>query len=153
MEHSPSPKVKKLASFYGTRIFITVITWVRHFSLSYTESVQSTHFQPNFLRTSLMLSYHLLLGISGGLFPSWFPTTNLYTFRLSTIRATFPAHPILDYPNNVWRVPTITLLIMQSHPLSCYLFPLTPKCHPRHPILTLLSYPRSLFCLSVNISQ
>jgi hypothetical protein len=42
-----------------------------------------------------MLSIHLRLGLPSGLFPSGYPTNNLYTFFFSPIRATYPAHLIL----------------------------------------------------------
>jgi hypothetical protein len=42
-----------------------------------------------------MLSIHLRLCLPSGLFPSGFPTNNLYTFLFSPIRATWPAHLIL----------------------------------------------------------
>jgi hypothetical protein len=42
-----------------------------------------------------MLSIHLRLRLPSGLFPSGFPTNNLYTFRFFPIRATCPAHLIL----------------------------------------------------------
>jgi hypothetical protein len=41
-----------------------------------------------------MLFIHLRLGLPSGLFPSGFPTNNLYTFLFSPIRATCPTHLI-----------------------------------------------------------
>ena len=45
----------------------------------------------------LILSSYLGLGLASVLFPSGFPTNTLYTPLLSSIRATFPAHLILDF--------------------------------------------------------
>jgi hypothetical protein len=42
-----------------------------------------------------MLFIHLRLGLPSGLFPSGFPTNNLYTFLFSPIHATCSAHLIL----------------------------------------------------------
>jgi hypothetical protein len=42
-----------------------------------------------------MLSIHLCLGLPSGLFPSGYPTNNLYTFLFSPIHATCAAHLIL----------------------------------------------------------
>jgi hypothetical protein len=50
-----------------------------------------------------MLPIHLRLGLPSGLFPSGFPTNNLYMFLLSPIRATCPAHLILYNSNYTWR--------------------------------------------------
>jgi hypothetical protein len=61
-------------------------------SLSWARPIQSTPPQPISERSILMLSIHLQLGLPSRLFPSGFPTNNLYT---SPLRATCPAHLIL----------------------------------------------------------
>jgi hypothetical protein len=66
--------VKKFLAFYGTRRFITVFTSARHLSLSWASSVQSIPPHPTSWRFILILSSHLRLGLSSGLFPSGFHT-------------------------------------------------------------------------------
>ena len=70
--------VKKFPAFYGTRRFITAFTSARHLSLSWSSPIQSTCPQPTSWRSVLILSTHLRLGLPSGLFPSGFPTRNLY---------------------------------------------------------------------------
>ena len=69
--------VKKFPAFYGTRMFITALTSVRHLSLSWANPIQSTHPHPTSWRSILILSTHLRLGLPSGLFSSGFPTKAL----------------------------------------------------------------------------
>ena len=87
--------VKKFPAFYGTWRFVTILTSVRHLSLSWASPIQSTYPHPTSWRSILILSTHLRLGLPSGLFPSGFPTKTLYAPLSSPIRATCPAHLIL----------------------------------------------------------
>jgi hypothetical protein len=92
--------LKNLPAFYGTRMFNTVFTTSLHWSLSWAIWIQSTPSHPISLRSILILSTYLRLGLPSGLFPSGLPINILYAFLFSPIRATFPAHLILVYFRN-----------------------------------------------------
>ena len=87
--------VKKLPAFHGTRKFITALTSVCSLSLSWARPIQSIYPHPTSWRSILILSTHLRLGLPSGLFPSGFPTKNLYTPLSSPICTTCPTHLIL----------------------------------------------------------
>jgi hypothetical protein len=55
--------VKKFPAVYGARRFITMFTIVRHWSLLWAIRIQSTHSHLNFLKSILILSYHLRLDL------------------------------------------------------------------------------------------
>ena len=59
-----------------------------HLSLSWANSIQSPQPLPTSWRFILILSSHLRLGLSTGLFPSGFPTKTLCTPLPSSIRTT-----------------------------------------------------------------
>ena len=83
---------KKFPEFYGTRRFITALTSVRHLSLSWANPIQSIYPHPTSCISVLILSTHLRLGLTSGLFLSCFPTKTSYTPLSSPIHATCPAH-------------------------------------------------------------
>ena len=68
--------VNKFTANYGTRWFIVAFTTARHLSLSLGRSIQSIPPHPTSLRSILILSFHLRLGLPSGLFPSGFPNQN-----------------------------------------------------------------------------
>jgi hypothetical protein len=63
----------------------------------YPEADRSSPYHPILspLRSILILSTHLRLGLPNGLLPSGFPTNILYLLLFSPIHATCPAHLIL----------------------------------------------------------
>jgi hypothetical protein len=73
----------RFPAFYGTRRLITEFTRALHLYLSWAKRIQSTTLTPISKRSILMLYIYLRLSLPSGLFPSGFPTNNLYTFLFS----------------------------------------------------------------------
>ena len=104
--------VKKFPAFHGTRRFITALTNVRHLSLSWTSPIKSIYPLLTSWRSILILSTHLRLGLTSGLFPSGFPTKTPYTplsFLTHTRHMLSPSHSSRFYhPRNIgWGVQII----------------------------------------------
>ena len=75
-----SQLVKKFPAFYGTRNLITAFTSAHHLSLFWASSIQSIPPHPTSWRSILILSSHLRLGLTSGLFSIKFPQQNhVYT--------------------------------------------------------------------------
>ena len=130
--------VMKFPAFHGTRRFITVLTSVRHLSLSWASPIQSIYLHPTSWRSILILSTHLRLGLPRGLFPSGFPNKTLYPPLLTQTRhRSSPSHSSGFYhPHNLgWGVQIIYLPVMQSPPFPRYLVPPRSKYSPQHHVL------------------
>jgi hypothetical protein len=87
--------LKNFPAFYGTRRFNTVPTRALNWSLSWATLTQSTPSYSVSLRSILIISFHLRLGHSRGVFPSGVPIEILYAFLFASIRATYPSNLIL----------------------------------------------------------
>ena len=108
-----------------------MFTTANHLSLKWARRSQSTSFHPVFLTST---SSHLRLGRPSGLFLTGFQTKTLYVFLFSshTCHVIRPSHlPSSDHPNNTWwGTQAIELLIMQSSPALCHLFPASSTYFP-----------------------
>jgi hypothetical protein len=111
----------------------------------YSQPGESTPPQPISLRSILIPSSHLHLGLSSGLFP--FSLSHQNPVHVSTLshacHMPCPPHsPWFDLPNNIWwwvqimKLPTVQLSLF-----SCYFIPLRSKYSPQHPVL---KHPQSV---------
>jgi hypothetical protein len=125
---------KNFPVFYGTQRFITMFTRDLHWSLSWARWIQSVPPYAISLRSILILSTHLLLGLPHGLFPSSFPTKILYAFLVSNHMCYMPCSshcPWLDHSTYVWwRVQVMKPLIVQFFQASYHFIPVWSMLSP-----------------------
>jgi len=111
MQQSPSWEANRFSGSYEIpRIFCIPKVHYRFYKSplpipipSQINPVHAPH--PTSRSSNLVLYFHLRLSLPSGLFPSDFPTKNLYAPRLSHIHDTSPAHLILLQfitPINIW---------------------------------------------------
>jgi hypothetical protein len=111
-----------------------VFTRAIHWSPSWYRSVKFIPPHPVSPSSILILSTHLCPALPSGLFPSGFPTNNLYAFHFSPICATCSIHLIL-FDLIILRVQVMKFLIMQTSPTSCHFISSWSKYSPQHPAL------------------
>jgi hypothetical protein len=114
-------------------MFITAFTTARQRSLTWARWIHSTDSQPISLRSMLIPSSHLRLGLTSGRFHSGFPTKSLYTFLPPSHACHMPCPPHSPWfglPINIWWwVQIMKLPIVQLSPFSRYFIPLRSHVH------------------------
>jgi hypothetical protein len=93
----------------------------------------SPHLPPIFLRSILILSSHLRLGLQSRLIPSGFQTKVSYAFTISPMRATCPIR--LALLDSVTLMTFVEAYKLRRCPSSGYFLPVRPEYSPQHPVL------------------
>jgi len=137
--------IKKFPARYGNWIFIPMFITACHWSLSWARWIQSSSSHPSSLRSILILSSHLRLGLPNSLFSSGFPIKILSTFLITPMCATSHVHSILlDFiilillvKHTNYEAPHYVLFFSLLHVL-----PQRSKYSPQHPVP---KHPQSMF--------
>jgi hypothetical protein len=112
-------------AFYGTQSFITAFTRALHLYLSSAQPIST--------RSILMLTALVRLGLPSDLFPSGFPTNNLYDLSFSPFMLHAAPIPFASTRSFLFYLAK-KLPIMQFSPLSCHFIRLRPNYSPQYPV-------------------
>jgi hypothetical protein len=125
--HSASQEIPRIIWNPQT---ITVFTRARQWSLNWDSWIQFKHSYPTSLRSILILSSHLRLGLPSGIFLSGLSTKIFNAYHAFCM----PAHLIpVNQPSSIWWSAQLTeLIVMQSSPASCHFYPFRSKYSPQH---------------------
>ena len=110
--NSSTSSQENLHTFYRTWRFIITFTRAHHLSLSWARLMPSTPHPPIYLRSILILSFHLCAYFPSNLFPSDFPMKTLYNF-FSPHTENMPLQPHFAWfyhASNMWLLLTFSLL-------------------------------------------
>jgi hypothetical protein len=101
-KHIVTQLFEKYPIFYGTQRFIIVFTRAHHWSLTWAHWIQFTHLQHIALRSILILSSKLHLGLPGGLFHSSFIRFCMHFYLPYTYFMSHPSEPWFSHSKKNW---------------------------------------------------
>lgn len=104
----------EIPAFYGSRMFSTVFTRARHSTQFWDRWIHCSLPHHFFLRSILLITFHLYLSFPNGFCLLYFPVKISYTFLIrQACFLSLPSPPSFDRRNNIgWMVQIMKALIM-----------------------------------------